>query len=54
MYIVRNVKNNVYLEKIMRGIYHFGFNKEDALRFKYKREIEKIFKTDKFEIVKVK
>lgn len=53
MYIVRNIKNNVYLQKTNRGIYNFGYDKKNALKFENKSKINKKFKNEKFEIVKV-
>lgn len=57
MYIIKNIKNNVYYARHLWGIKHYVKEKSEALRFKDKREANTTMRLfnhkENFEIIKV-
>ena len=40
MYVIKNIKNNVYFAKHLYGIKHYSRDIDEAMKFKDKREVD--------------
>lgn len=56
MYIIRNIKYDVYFDKHIKDVLHFVKDRNNAFKFNNKLEAKKIFKLlnkkENFEIIK--
>lgn len=57
MYVIKNIKNNVYFAKHLYGIKHYSEDINEAMTFKDKREVDTAMRLfnhkENFEIIKV-
>ena len=57
IYIIKNIKNNVYFAKHLYGVKHYTEDIEEAMKYKDKREANETMRLfnhkENFEIIKV-